>query len=124
MERIYRDAVHNIIRVRLHTDGCRLLARLIDTAEFQCLRRVRQLGLGYVAYHTAEHSSSRIPVGACHLASRILAKLTLSYDIPDEKRIGYASPRFCTTWATVAFPHVIEENTRLSSRRFYRSGRA
>jgi len=107
-ERIYRDAVHNIIRIGLDTDEGRLLARLIDTAEFQRLRRVRQLGLGYVAYHTAEHSRFTHSLGACHLATRILAKLASSYDIPDEKRIAVRVAALLHDVGHGAFSHVIE----------------
>ena len=37
-ERIYRDPVHNIIRLRTDTDEGRLMVRLIDSFEFQRLR--------------------------------------------------------------------------------------
>ncbi len=45
-ERIYRDPVHNIIRLRTDTDEGELMMRLIDAPEFQRLRRIKQLGLG------------------------------------------------------------------------------
>jgi len=53
-ERNYRDAVHNIIRVDLSDAAGRLVAGLIDTPEFQRLRRVRQLGLAYFTIQSAE----------------------------------------------------------------------
>ena len=45
-QRIYRDPVHNIIPLRDDGAEGRLLIRLIDTSEFQRLRRIKQLGLG------------------------------------------------------------------------------
>ncbi len=39
-ERIYRDPVHNIIRLRTDTAEGALVMRLIDTPEFQRLRRI------------------------------------------------------------------------------------
>ena len=45
-ERIYRDPVHNIISLRTDTSEGELMMRLIDTPEFQRLRRIKQLGLG------------------------------------------------------------------------------
>ena len=48
-ERIYRDSVHNIIRVNTDSAEGKLIVSLIDTPEFQRLRRIRQLGLAYFA---------------------------------------------------------------------------
>ena len=72
MEKIYRDSVHNIIRIETGTPEGELLVSLIDTPEFQRLRRVRQLGLAYFAYQAAEHSRFAHSLGAFHLATRIL----------------------------------------------------
>ena len=67
-ERIYRDSVHNIIRVDTGTDEGRLIVSLVDTPEFQRLRRIRQLGLAYFAYQSAEHSRFAHSLGAFHVA--------------------------------------------------------
>src|SRR5258708_1330668 len=83
-ERIYRDSVHNIIRIRTDTAEGRLLVSLIDTAEFQRLRRIRQLGLAHFAYQAAEHSRFTHSLGAFHLASRVLARLRADYEIDEE----------------------------------------
>src|SRR3982750_2539217 len=86
MERIYRDSVHNIIRVNTDSDEGRLIVALIDTPEFQRLRRIRQLGLAYFAYQSAEHSRFTHSLGAFHLAARAIAKLRNDYDISDEEQ--------------------------------------
>src|ERR1044071_4165181 len=85
-ERIYRDSVHNIIRLKTDTEEGNLLVRLIDTAEFQRLRRIRQLGLAYFAYQAAEHSRFTHSLGAFHLAARMIAKLRLDYEISEEEQ--------------------------------------
>src|SRR5260370_8146531 len=54
--RIYRDPVHNIIPLRDDSVEGRLMIRLIDTPEFQRLRRIKQLGLGLYTYQGPEHS--------------------------------------------------------------------
>jgi HD superfamily phosphohydrolase len=84
------------------------LARLIDTAEFQRLRRIRQLGLGYVAYHTAEHSRFTHSLGACHLATRILAKFGNDYAISDDDRVAVRAAALLHDIGHGAFSHVIE----------------
>src|SRR6266536_1924226 len=83
-ERIYRDPVHNIIRLRSDTDDGRLLIRLIDTPEFQRLRRIKQLGLGLYTYQGAEHSRFTHSLGALHLMARILDRLRESNKISPE----------------------------------------
>ena len=55
-ERIYRDPVHNIIRLDTGTPEGRLMVELIDAPEFQRLRRIKQLGLALYTYQGAEHS--------------------------------------------------------------------
>jgi len=104
-ERIYRDSVHNIIRVDTGDAVGALVARLIDTPEFQRLRRVRQLGLAHFAYQAAEHSRFTHSLGAYHLATRILDRLASKYSISsDDSSDGMpwvsSSPR--TTRASIS----------------------
>ncbi len=107
-EKIYRDSVHNIIRLKTDTDEGKLLVRLIDTAEFQRLRRIRQLGLAHFAYQAAEHSRFTHSLGALHLATRILAKLELDYKITDEQKIAVRCAALLHDIGHGAFSHVIE----------------
>ncbi|HNU09071.1 MAG TPA: HD domain-containing protein, partial [Pyrinomonadaceae bacterium] len=107
-EKIYRDSVHNIIRLRTDSDEGRLLVRLIDTAEFQRLRRIRQLGLAHFAYQGAEHSRFAHSLGALHLATRTLAKLELSYTIDPSDRIAVRCAALLHDIGHGAFSHVIE----------------
>ncbi|HEX3248824.1 MAG TPA: hypothetical protein VHS05_05305, partial [Pyrinomonadaceae bacterium] len=74
-ERIYRDPVHNIIRLQTDSDEGELMMRLIDAAEFQRLRRIKQLGLGLYTYQGAEHSRFTHSLGAFHLMTRVLDRL-------------------------------------------------
>ena len=107
-EKIYRDSVHNIIRLKTDTDEGKLLVRLIDTAEFQRLRRIKQLGLAHFAYQAAEHSRFTHSLGALHLATRILAKLELSYEISDASKTAVRCAALLHDIGHGAFSHVIE----------------
>jgi hypothetical protein len=80
-QRIYRDPVHNIIALRDESAEEQLMIRLIDTPEFQRLRRIKQLGLGLFTYQGAEHSRFTHSLGALHLMTRILDQLSLSAGI-------------------------------------------
>lgn len=108
LERIYRDSVHDIIRLNTGTDEGRLITALIDTPEFQRLRRIRQLGLAYFAYQAAEHSRFTHSLGAFHLAGRMIAKLRVSYDIPAEVQTAVRVAALLHDIGHGPFSHVIE----------------
>lgn len=107
-ERVYRDSVHNIIRLKADSPEGALLARLIDSAEFQRLRRIRQLGLAHFAYQAAEHSRFTHSLGAFHLATRILAKLSGKYRISAEDQTAVRVAALLHDVGHGAFSHVLE----------------
>lgn len=107
-ERIYRDSVHNIIRVNTDSDEGKLVVGLIDSPEFQRLRRIRQLGLAYFAYQGAEHSRFTHSLGAFHLAARMIAKLRSSYNIPAEAQTAVRVAALLHDIGHGPFSHVIE----------------
>lgn len=107
-ERIYRDSVHDIIRVNTDSAEGRLIVALIDTPEFQRLRRIRQLGLAYFAYQAAEHSRFTHSLGAFHLAARMVAKLRLDYKISDEEQTAVRVAALVHDIGHGPFSHVIE----------------
>ncbi len=107
-ERIYRDSVHNIIRLKLDSSEGQLISRLIDSAEFQRLRRVRQLGLAHFAYQAAEHSRFTHSLGTFHLATRILAKLQTKYKISAEDQTAVRVAALLHDLGHGAFSHVLE----------------
>ena len=67
--KVIRDPLWNNIRVDP------LALRLIDTAAFQRLRYVRQLGLAFLVYPGASHSRFEHALGTYHLARRALLLL-------------------------------------------------
>lgn len=69
MPKIIRDPVHNIIEVE---DD---IIRLIDTYAFQRLRRIRQLGVGWLVYPAAEHSRLTHSLGVFGMSKRIINAL-------------------------------------------------
>ena len=106
--RHYRDSVHNLIRVNTGTTEGELVVQLIDAPEFQRLRRIRQLGLAYFAYQSAEHSRFTHSLGSFHLADRMIAKLRLGYDIPAEAQTAVRVAALLHDIGHGPFSHVIE----------------
>jgi uncharacterized protein len=69
--KIFSDPVHGFISVPK-----RLLLPLIETPEFQRLRRIRQIGLGHLAFPGAEHTRFGHALGAMALMQEALAVLS------------------------------------------------
>lgn len=69
-----RDPIHNIIH--FDKDSEKLLLNLMDTAEFQRLRYIKQLGLSSFTYPGAEHTRFAHSLGVTHLMKRFIDKIT------------------------------------------------
>jgi HD superfamily phosphohydrolase len=108
-ERIYRDPVHNIIRLQTDSDEGELMMRLIDTGEFQRLRRIKQLGLGLYTYQGAEHSRFTHSLGAFHLMTRVLDRLGERHDIKPADRIAARAAALLHDVGHGSFSHVMEK---------------
>jgi uncharacterized protein len=68
--KIFTDPIHGFINV---PKG--LILKLIDHPYLQRLRRIRQLGLGYLVFPGAEHSRFSHALGALGLAQNVLHNL-------------------------------------------------
>lgn len=68
--KIFSDPIHGFITV---PKG--IILKLIDHQHVQRLRRIRQLGLGYLVFPAAEHSRFSHAVGALELGQRVLKNL-------------------------------------------------
>ncbi len=108
-ERIYRDPVHNIIRLQTDSDEGELMMQLIDAAEFQRLRRIKQLGLGLYTYQGAEHSRFTHSLGAFHLMTRVLDRLSETYAINSEDRVAARAAALLHDVGHGSFSHVMEK---------------
>jgi HD superfamily phosphohydrolase len=108
-QRIYRDPVHNIIPLRDDGADGRLMIRLIDTPEFQRLRRIKQLGLGLYTYQGAEHSRFTHSLGALHLMNRILDQLGDPYEIEIADRVAARAAALLHDVGHCPFSHAMEK---------------
>src|SRR5918992_5792089 len=108
-ERIYRDPVHNIIRLRTDSAEGALMMRLIDTPEFQRLRRIKQLGLGLYTYQGAEHSRFTHSLGAFHLMTRVLDRFKEQYRIDSNDLAAARAAALLHDVGHGSFSHVMEK---------------
>src|SRR5271168_5205640 len=87
-EKIIRDPVHDVIAFRLERPVDALLYQLLNAAEFQRLRRIRQLGMANFAYPGADHSRYSHSLGVMETARKILNQLKDAFTIdPDQEKI-------------------------------------
>ena len=74
-QRTYHDPLHGAIRLERSDPAEALAIDLIDSAPFQRLRRIRQLGTAFLTFHGAESSRFTHSIGVLHVARLALNNL-------------------------------------------------
>jgi HD superfamily phosphohydrolase len=78
-EKVFKDPVHRYVHVR-----DKFIWDLINSAEFQRLRRIKQLGTSFLTFHGGEHSRFNHSLGVYELMRRILetfeGRIKLTYE--------------------------------------------
>jgi HD superfamily phosphohydrolase len=74
-QRTYHDPLHGAIRLDRDDPAEAMAMDLIDTAPFQRLRRIRQLGTAFLTFQGAESSRFTHALGVLHLARLALRQL-------------------------------------------------
>jgi HD superfamily phosphohydrolases len=73
-EKVFRDPVHNYIYIQ-H----RIILDLINTKEFQRLRRIKQLGTASLVFHGAEHTRFTHSLGVYEITRQICDNFKRNY---------------------------------------------
>jgi HD superfamily phosphohydrolase len=83
-EKVFKDPVHKYIYVQDQT-----IWDLINSREFQRLRRIRQLGTSYLTFHGAEHSRFSHSLGVYEITRKIISQFERNgyEDWPKEERL-------------------------------------
>ncbi|WP_079914907.1 HD domain-containing protein [Paenibacillus sp. 32352] len=83
-EKVFKDPVHKYIYVQDQT-----IWDLINTKEFQRLRRIRQLGTCFLTFHGAEHSRFSHSLGVYEITRKIISQFERNgyEDWPREERL-------------------------------------
>ncbi|ASA25019.1 HD domain-containing protein [Paenibacillus donghaensis] len=105
-EKVFKDPVHNYIHVQ-----DTIIWRLINTKEFQRLRRIRQLGTSYLTFHGAEHSRFSHSLGVYEITRRIISQFERSgyKDWMPEERLLTLCAALLHDLGHGPFSHSIEE---------------
>ncbi len=96
---------------------------IIDTPDYQRLRRIRQLGLAYLVYPTALHTRFDHSLGTLHMADRMMSAIRENAKVsPEERLISDEQVALTRIYALVhdithiAFGHTIEDELGLFKR--------
>lgn len=107
-ETYFRDPVHNLITFTPADEEDALFLDLIDTPEFQRLRRIRQLGLAELVFQGAEHSRFTHSIGVLHVARRIMDQLGRTRPLSRRDRLTIACAALLHDIGHAPFSHVAE----------------
>ncbi|MCM3786480.1 HD domain-containing protein [Neobacillus mesonae] len=105
-EKVFKDPVHNYVHVQ---DP--IIWQLINTPEFQRLRRIRQLGTTYMTFHGAEHSRFSHSLGVYEITRRIISQFERNEysDWPKEEKQVALCAALLHDVGHGPFSHSIEE---------------
>ncbi|MBM4118783.1 HD domain-containing protein, partial [bacterium] len=109
-----RDTIHGIVSLDTADPGDRLIWALVQTPEFQRLRRIRQLGLTNLVYQGAEHTRFAHSIGVMHLTGRILDQLAKTAVITPEERLATRVTALLHDTGHGPFSHVSEMVLKVS----------
>lgn len=109
--KVIRDPVHGIIP--FENNACdKLLLDLINTKEFQRLRRIKQLGTSFFVFPGADHSRFAHSIGVMHTARMFLDRISvLGVDISEEQRTAVLAAALLHDVGHGPFSHAFESIT-------------
>jgi len=107
--RTYHDPLHGAITLRGDDPVERLLIQIIDTPEFQRLRRIRQLDTASLTFHGAEGSRFTHSLGVMHLTRRAFDHIVRKYPHLEPHRVVVLLAALLHDVGHSAFSHAGEE---------------
>lgn len=97
------DSVHGTVELS------EVEAEVVNCRVFQRLRNVKQLGLAYQVYPTADYSRFSHSIGVCHIAGQQLENLKRSESIPDRDIQRYRLAALLHDIGHYPFSHAMED---------------
>lgn len=84
IEKVFRDPIHQYIHVEHQ-----IILELINSKEFQRLRRIKQLGTSSFTFHAAEHSRFGHSLGVYEITRRICNFFARNFSIEEDPENGW-----------------------------------
>lgn len=116
-EKVIRDPVHDVIAFELNDPTDRLLFNLLNAAEFQRLRRIRQLGMAHLTYPGADHSRYAHSLGVMETTRKFLSRLSKQVEISPEERRNCLAASLLHDLGHGPYSHVFERVTGVKHER-------
>lgn len=113
-QRIYLDPIHGPIQLSFNNKTEKLLIKLIDTREFQRLRRIHQMGTGWFTFHGAEHTRFGHSLGAFFIARKIVSHLERNFKEIEKYKTQIFASALLHDIGHGPFSHASEKATKKS----------
>jgi hypothetical protein len=108
--KLIRDAVHGDIEMGA------LEVELMDTAEFQRLRGIKQLGTAYLVFPSAVHTRFEHSLGTSWMAHRVLQSVRRSQSITADEETPIRVAALLHDITHIPFGHTLEDERRVLPR--------
>ena len=108
--KLVRDAVHGDIELEP------IEVELMDTPEFQRLRRIRQLGTAYLVYPSATHTRFEHSLGTSWIACRMVEVLRRTWSISADEAVSIRIAALLHDITHIPFGHTLEDERRVLPR--------
>ncbi|TDW08855.1 hypothetical protein EDD63_1666 [Breznakia blatticola] len=112
--KVLRDVIHGYIHVDLQ-----IIWELIDSKEFQRLRRIRQLGGDFQVYHNAEHSRFSHSLGVYEIVRRMVHEVhDLQMKLTEREKVVVMIAALLHDVGHLPFSHAFEHICPIPHERF------
>jgi HD superfamily phosphohydrolase len=108
--KVMRDPVHEYIHIEYQ-----VIWDVINSREFQRLRRIHQTGTSFLVYHTAEHSRFSHSLGVYEIVRRMISEVkSLSEALSEDEKIQVMLAGLVHDLGHGPFSHFFESVTEIS----------
>lgn len=108
--KVFRDPIHEYIHVEYQ-----VIWDAINSAEFQRLRRIHQMGTSYLVYHSAEHSRFSHCLGVYEITRRLCEEVVdVNKNITEHEKIEVMLAALLHDLGHGPFSHFFEVVTKVS----------
>jgi len=119
LPKVIRDPLHGDIPLTVFERD------IIDTREFQRLRRMRQLGFSDLVYHGAVHTRFSHAIGTMYVADKMLNRIQqrTGARFDNDERLTVRAYALIHDVSHIAFGHTLEDETSIFQRHDANTGR-